>query len=135
VEWRDDVGVIISTPERYMLANLRNTKGERRQITCRVNVLLDHMVLAAPVLDQLGERVIVYSELLGRLHGMITRLISDGFVMSIAATPQTREVLVAKLGCLAKRKETPEVPDSRRHARIVPRNPSGASRRVLPLNL
>lgn len=125
VEWCDDVKVILSIPGCYMLANRRNDKGERRQFTCRiVNVSPDHMVLAAPVRGMLGDRVIVYSESLGRLHGMITRLISDGFVMSIAAAPQNREMLVGKLGWLAKQKEAPDVPDSRRHARVVPRNPS-----------
>jgi hypothetical protein len=126
VEWYDDVKVILSIPGHYMLANRRNAKGERCRFTCRiVNVSPDHMVLAAPVLGQLAERVIVYSEPLGRLHGMITRLISDGFVMSIATSSQSREILIGKLGWLAKQKDAPEVPDSRRHARIVPRNPSG----------
>jgi hypothetical protein len=98
VEWcDDDVKVILSIPGHYMLANRRNAKGERCQFTCRiVNVSIDHMVLAAPVLGQLAERVIVYSEPLGRLHGMITRLISDGFVMSLATSPQTREILVGR---------------------------------------
>jgi hypothetical protein len=123
-ERRDDVRVIVNMPGRYMLASKRNLKGERCEFACRiVNVSLGAMVLAAPVPGPLGERVIVYSEQLGRLHGSITRLMTTGFVMSVAANPQTREKLAAKLEWLAKQKDSPDLPDSRRHARVVPKNP------------
>jgi len=111
-------------PGRYMLASKRNLKGERCEFACRiVNVSLGAMALAAPVPGPLGERVIVYSEQFGRLHGSITRLMTTGFVMSVAANPQTREKLAAKLDWLAKQKDSPDLPDSRRHARVVPKNP------------
>jgi hypothetical protein len=123
-ERRDDVRVIVNMPGRYMLASKRNLKGERCEFACRiVNVSLGAMALAAPVPGPLGERVIVYSEQLGRLHGSITRLMTTGFVMSVAANPQTREKLAAKLEWLAKQKDSPDLPDSRRHARVVPKNP------------
>jgi hypothetical protein len=122
---REDVSVIVSIAGRYMLANRRNLKGERCQFACRiVRVSLTDMVLAAPVPGQLGERVIVYTEPFGRLHGAITRLMSDGFVISLSATAQTREKLGVKLTWLAKQKDAPELEDGRRHARVVPRNPS-----------
>jgi hypothetical protein len=122
---REDVSVIVSIAGRYMLANRRNLKGERCQFACRiVKVSLTDMVLAAPVPGQLGERVIVYTEPFGRLHGAITRLMSDGFVISLSATPQTREKLGVKLTWLAKQKDAPELEDGRRHARVVPRNPT-----------
>ena len=93
-ERREDVRIIASIPGRYMLANRRNLKGDRCEFACRVvNVSLQAMALAAPVPGQVGERVIVYTEPFGRLHGAITRLITDGFVMSIAATPESRERL------------------------------------------
>ena len=121
---REDVRVIVNIPGRYMLANKRNIKGDRCEFACRiVNVSLAGMALAAPVPGPIGERVIVYSEMLGRLHGAITRLMTNGFVMSIAANPQTRERLAAKLDWLAKQKDSPGLADSRRHARVVPKNP------------
>jgi hypothetical protein len=123
-ERRDDARVIVNMPGRYMLASKRNLKGERCEFACRiVNISLAAMALAAPVPGPLGERVIVYSEQFGRLHGSITRLMTTGFVMSVAANPQTREKLAAKLDWLAKQKEAPDLPDSRRHARVVPKNP------------
>jgi hypothetical protein len=123
-ERRDDVRVIVNLPGRYMLASRRNLKGERCEFACRiVNISLAGMALSAPVPGPIGERVIVYSEHFGRLHGAITRLMTTGFVMSIAANPLTREKLGAKLDWLEKQKESPELTDSRRHARVMPKNP------------
>jgi hypothetical protein len=123
-ERRDDVRVIVNLPGRYMLANKRNLNGERCEFACRmVNISLAAMALAVPVPGAVGERVIVYTEQFGRLHGAITRLMTTGFVMSIAANQPTREKLAAKLDWLAKQKDSPELPDSRRHARVVPKNP------------
>jgi hypothetical protein len=123
-ERRDDVRVLLNLTGRYMLASKRNLKGERCEFACRiVNVSVSGMALAAPVPGPVGERVIVYSEMLGRLHGSITRLMANGFVMSIAANAQTRERLAAKLEWLDRQKDSPELTDSRRHARVVPKNP------------
>lgn len=123
-ERRDDVRVIVNIPGRYMLSNKRNLKGERCEFACRiVNVSLEAIALAAPVAGPVGERVILYSEQLGRLHGPIVRLMTNGFVISVAASPQTREKLAAKLDWLAKQKDAPDLQDSRRHPRVVPKNP------------
>jgi hypothetical protein len=123
-ERRDEVRVLVNIPGRYMLASKRNLKGDRCEFACRiVNVSAAGMALAAPVPGPIGERVIVYSEMLGRLHGAITRLMRNGFVMSIAANAQTRERLTAKLDWIAKQKDSPGLADSRRHARVVPKNP------------
>ena len=123
-ERRGDVRVIVNLPGRYMLSNKRNLKGDRCEFACRiVNVSLDAMALAAPVPGPIGERVIVYSEQFGRLHGLIIRLMTNGFVISIAASAQTRDKLASKLDWLDKQKESPELPESRRHARVVPKNP------------
>jgi len=121
---RDDVRMIVNIAGRYMLANRRNMKGDRCEFACRiVNVSTSAMALAAPVAGMIGERVIVYSEQFGRLHGAITRVISTGFVMSIAANEETHERLAGKLDWLAKQKDSPDLTDSRRHARVVPKNP------------
>ena len=123
-ERRDDVRVIVNLPGRSLLASKRNLKGERCEFACRiVNVSLEAMALAAPVSGPIGERVILYSEQLGRLHGPIVRLMTNGFAISIAASPQTREKLAAKLDWLVKQKDAPELTDSRRHRRVVPKNP------------
>ena len=123
-ERRNDVRVIVNMPGRYMLANKRNLNGDRCEFACRiVNMSPVGMALAAPVLGSLGERVIVYSEAFGQLHGVITQQMSTGFAMSIVANNQTRDRVAAKLLWLAKQRDAPELPDNRRYTRVVPKKP------------
>jgi hypothetical protein len=108
---------------RYMLA-------DRREFPCQViNMSPGGMALIAPVAGNVGERVIAYVDHLGRLEGQIARLIENGFAMTILATPRKRDKLAAQLTWLANRSIL-NLPEDRRHGRIVPRNPF--ARLVLP---
>jgi hypothetical protein len=69
-----------------------------------------------------GERVIAYLDHIGRVEGKITRLLDNGFAMTVAATPRKRDKLAAQLTWLANR-QILNLPEDRRHDRIVPRNP------------
>src|SRR5205085_10054069 len=57
-----------------------------------------------------------------RVEGKITRIIDNGFAMTVSATPRKRDKLAAQLTWLANRKIL-NLPEDRRHDRIVPRNP------------
>lgn len=112
--------ILTSLPGRYMLANRRNAAGERREFACRVvNISPRAMVLAAAVVGPIGERVIVYTATFGKLQGSILRVMSNGFMMSIVASHEERERLRSKLAWLATQTQSPEMPDPRRHPRIV----------------
>jgi len=101
---------------RYMLL-------DRREFPCQVtNMSPGGMALIAPVSAQVGERVIAYVDHVGRLEGVITRQLPNGFAMSISATPRKRDKLAAQLTWLANR-QILGLPEDRRHDRIVPRNP------------
>src|SRR5262247_4060053 len=102
---------------RYMLA-------DRREFPCQViNMSPGGMALIAPVAGQVGERVIAYVDHLGRLEGIIARHIDNGFAMTVSAAPRKRDKLAAQLTWLANR-QILNLPEDRRHDRIVPRNPS-----------
>ena len=104
---------------RYMLA-------DRREFPCQVvNMSPGGMALIAPATGEVGERVIAYIDHLGRLEGQITRLYQNGFAMSVSATARKRDKLAAQLTWLANR-HILNLPEDRRHGRIVPRNPSAA---------
>jgi hypothetical protein len=108
---------------RYMLA-------DRREFPCQViNMSPGGMALIAPVSGSVGERVIAYVDHLGRLEGIVARQYNNGFAMTIAATARKRDKLAAQLTWLANRSIL-NLPEDRRHGRIVPRNP--AARLVLP---
>jgi len=102
---------------RYMLP-------DRREFPCQViNMSPGGMALIAPVNGQVGERVIAYVDHLGRLEGAVARHIENGFAMTISATARKRDKLAAQLTWLANRSIL-NLPEDRRHGRIVPRNPS-----------
>ena len=108
---------------RYMLA-------DRREFPCQVvNMSPGGMALIAPVSGQPGERVIAYVDHLGRLEGHIARLFQNGFAMTISATTRKRDKLAAQLTWIANR-HILDLPEDRRHGRIIPRNP--VSRLIMP---
>ena len=103
---------------RYMLA-------DRREFPCQIqNISVGGMSVIAPVAGQLKERVIAYVDHVGRVEGVVTRLFANGFAMTVAATARKRDKLTAQLTWLANR-HILNLPEDRRHNRIVPKNPAG----------
>jgi hypothetical protein len=103
---------------RYMLS-------DRREYPCQVaDMSPGGMALIAPVRGNISERVIAYVDHVGRLEGVIARLLENGFAMTIAATARKRDKLAAQLTWLANR-HILGLPEDRRHGRIAPRNPAG----------
>jgi hypothetical protein len=108
---------------RYMLE-------DRREFPCQViNMSPGGMALVAPVIGQPGERVIAYVDHLGRLEGKVARHIDNGFAMTISASARKRDKLAAQLTWIANR-HILNLPEDRRHGRLVPRNP--LARLILP---
>jgi hypothetical protein len=101
---------------RYMLP-------DRREFPCQIiNMSPGGVALLAPGIGNVGDRVIAYLDHIGRVEGKITRIIDNGFAMSIGATARKRDKLAAQLTWLANR-DILNLPEDRRHDRIVPRNP------------
>ena len=124
------IRVLANIPGRYSLADLRNSRGERRVFACRaVNLSCRAIALAAPVKGKVGDRVIAHIDRLGKLEGPIDRLLERGFVMNIAASPEERNNLAAKIAWLESLKNH-EVPDRRADKRTIPVNPN--SKMILP---
>lgn len=101
---------------RYMLE-------DRSEYPCHViDMSAGDVAFRADQPGELGEKVIVYLEHLGRLEGVVTRQLPDGFAMTILASDRKLDKLAAKLTWLANRDEL-GLPEDRRHERMVPRNP------------
>src|SRR5437667_3806307 len=101
---------------RYMLP-------DRREFPCQiVNMSPGGLALLAPGIGNVGDRVIAYLDHIGRVEGKITRIIDNGFAMTVGATARKRDKLAAQLTWLANR-DILNLPEDRRHDRIVPRNP------------
>src|SRR4051812_15951092 len=96
---------------------------DRREFPCQIiNMSPGGLALLAPGIGNVGDRVIAYLDHIGRVEGKITRIIDNGFAMSVGATPRKRDKLAAQLTWLANR-DILNLPEDRRHDRIVPRNP------------
>ncbi len=101
---------------RYMLET-------RQEFPCQaIDMSPGGVLLRAPTVGRIGERVIVYLEHLGRIEGKITRIAPGGFAISIATTMRKRDKLAAQLTWLANRALL-GLPEDRRHLRVVPRDP------------
>jgi PilZ domain len=123
VEHRRNTRIIVSVPGTYMLADHRNSRGERRTYPCRVvNLAPETIGLVAPVSGRLGERAFASVDHLGKFKGSIIRLLEGGFVMSIVATDEERNKLAAKIDWFEQFKNF-DIADQRADARFVPENP------------
>ncbi|MET0443154.1 MAG: PilZ domain-containing protein [Tardiphaga sp.] len=102
---------------RYMLP-------DRREFPCQVvNMSPGGLALLGPGIGNVGDRVIAYLDHIGRVEGKLTRVIDNGFAMTVGATPRKRDKLAAQLTWLANR-DILNLPEDRRHDRVLPRNPT-----------
>lgn len=120
---RPDSCIIVSVGGRHALANKRDANGDLREFACRaVNVSPWLFTLATPVSGPVGERVITHFKNFGKLQGLIVRILSRGLVFKVNATDEERSRLAAKIEWMAKNRNL-ELPNERRHKRIIPKNP------------
>jgi hypothetical protein len=107
--------VKVSLLGRYMLA-------DRREFPCQVLLMSPgDALVVAPVAGGVGERVIAYVDHIGRVEGAITAPADGGFRMDIVASDRKRDKMAAQLTWLAN-KDTLNLPEDRRHERVVPDN-------------
>jgi hypothetical protein len=81
-----------------------------------------NVALRANRIGEPGEKVIAYIDHIGRVEGVVTRTLDDGFAMTVIASDRKREKLAAQLTWLANRHEL-DLPEDRRHERLQPRDP------------
>ena len=100
---------------RYMLS-------DRTEYPCQtLNMSPGGIALFAPVKGDVGERVVLYLDEIGRLEGQIVRLLPEGFAVRLNLPAAKREKLADQLTWLANQKEL-GLAEDRRHERIEPIN-------------
>jgi hypothetical protein len=123
VERREDVPKVVSIPGRFSFADVRNARGERRVYGCHaVNPSIREIAIASPISARLCARVIAHIDHLGKLEGLVTRVLQRGFVMGVYAKSHERRKLAAKIEWLQHHRNS-EVRDQRTDSRFVPKNP------------
>lgn len=84
-----------------------------------VEMSTGEMIFVTPVAPKLTEKIIVYISELGRFEGVVVRREPDGFAISLRLTELKHRKLAEQLVWFANR-DLLELPESRRHRRIVP---------------
>ena len=96
---------------------------DRTEHPCQViDMSPGNVALRTDYIGSLGERVIAYIDHIGRVEGVLTRVLQDGFAMSVVASDRKKDKLAAQLTWLANKHEL-DLPEDRRHERVAPRNP------------
>ena len=98
---------------RYMLS-------DRREYPCQtVDMSPGGVRLTCAVVGEMGERVVLYLEHIGRIEGIVSRHTGAGFAVRLSATPRKRDKIASQLTWLANR-ELLGMPEGRTHERLVP---------------
>lgn len=106
--------VSVNLAGRMMLAN-------HEEFNCTaVDMSPGDVVLSSIARPRPGERVIAYVDHIGRIEGMVAKVVEESFVIQINATERKREKLAAQLTWIANKHEL-GLPEDRRHDRLAPR--------------
>ena len=96
---------------------------DRTEHPCQVvDMSPGNVALRTERVGEPGEKVIAYIDHIGRIEGVVTRTLPDGFAMTVIASDRKRDKLAAQLIWLANKHEL-DLPEDRRHERVAPRNP------------
>ncbi|OYU50526.1 MAG: pilus assembly protein PilZ [Rhizobiales bacterium PAR1] len=115
-EKRNIPRVTISIGGRFMREN-RTEHG-----CAAIEASVQSMRIETDVVCEVGEKIIGYFYTIGRIEGKIAQLTENGFILEIATTVPKRDKLASQFTWLANRSIL-NLPEDRRHDRIVPRNP------------
>ena len=99
----------------------RFMRQNKQEYPCQIiNVSAGGISILAPVSGELGERIVIYLDTLGRIEGEIVRINPDGFALQLRASDHKREKIVNQLTWLVNKDRLSNIED-RRHDRIIPR--------------
>jgi PilZ domain-containing protein len=113
--------VNIAVDGSYTLANWFDWEGRPLTLACRTSrVSPFRMLVDAPVVGRVGDRITTYFSDFGKLDGRISETVAHGFLLELIMSKPMREKLARKLVWLEKRLKDPSVRDARKRARIVP---------------
>lgn len=109
---------------QYTLSNWLDPDGKPRSFACRTSrVSPFRMIVDAPVVGRLGDRIGTYFGDFGKLEGEISDAVSGSFLLELMLTRPQRQKMSDQLIWLEKRQKDPTIRDGRKQARIVPASP------------
>lgn len=89
---------------------------------------INMMVLSTDAHPRIGERIVGYFDTIGRLEGRVEAINGAEVIMTIESSLRKRDKIAGQLTWVANR-DILNLPEDRRHDRVVPRDPRVAIRR------
>lgn len=121
---KDRARLLANIPGRYHLEKW--SAGSERPTTvfaCRIQrISPSNLLLSAPVSGDVGDWVVGQFNEFGRLRGQIERTLGFGFAMSLELDSEARRGMADRIAWLDRHKNY-AVTDTRRHSRLLPRDP------------
>jgi PilZ domain len=111
----------------YAFPNRYDPQGKPRTFACRTTrVSPFRMMVEAPVMGRVGDRLTSYFPDFGKFDGCITDTKAGAFLLELEMTASMREKFASKLTWLDKKQKNPAMRDVRKDARIIPVSPHSA---------
>lgn len=112
---------------RYHRVNVRLLgrfmRANQQEYPCQViNMSPGDSAMLAPVSGELGERIVIYVDHIGRIEGEVMRTFQGGFAVRIHATQYKREKIANQLTWIINRDRL-NLAEDRHYERLVPKNP------------
>ena len=99
----------------------RFMRQNKQEYPCQiVNVSAGGIAVRASITGEMGERIVIYLDTLGRIEGKIVRVNKDGFALQLSASGYKREKIANQLTWLINKDRVSRIED-RRHDRIIPK--------------
>jgi PilZ domain-containing protein len=98
----------------------RFMRENKQEYPCQiVDMSAGGIAVNAPITGEIGERIIIYVDNMGRLEGELVRTFEGGFALKLSASSYKREKIVNQLTWLINKDELNIIED-RRHHRFSP---------------
>jgi len=108
----------------YVLASRALITDGPKVFACRArSISIREVVLNAPVVGAVGEKLSLAFQELGKLRGTVTRRLDAGFAAEFELDDGEAKALDARINWL-KRRSLRVVEDRREHKRVMPRDPN-----------
>jgi hypothetical protein len=105
----------------YVLPNWYDPQGKLRTFACRTTrVSPFRMIVEAPVVGKVGDRLTSYFREFGKFEGCISETMARSFLLELEMTRERREKLSDMLTWIQKKQQNPAVLELRKDARFVP---------------
>jgi PilZ domain len=116
--------VKINVDGNYTLHRRYDASGKVRTYACRATrVSPFRMIVAAPVVGRVGDRLSSYFGPFGALEGSISDTTEDSFLLEMEMTRDRRAKFSEQLTWLEKKQKDPSVLEQREELRLVPQMP------------